>query len=334
MRPKQANRNRFARAPQKNLTMKTSLTNSLLLLMAFAGFASLASRASAQLLKEDLPLSAQSINIENRVSEFIPLDLIFKDEQGNAVSLGKYFKRGKPIVLTLNYSDCPGLCVAQLDMLVETLRDLNGAVLSEDFEILTVSIDPTESPEKAARSKAKYAGLLSGDGAQRGWHFLTGKQADIAKLADAVGFRYSYDRANKRYNHAAATYFLSSDGRICRYLLSLGSEPQQFKLAIADAAEGKLTQSFADTIIQMCYMYDPDANRYTASARRMLALAAGAFVVLLTGFTAPFWFSGRGRSDRTVASHIDPLASAQQPLAESYPISPVDVPSDSTEAVK
>lgn len=317
--------------------MKTSFTNLLLLLIAFAGCASFASRASAQLLKEELPLSAQSINIENRVGEFIPLDLIFKDERGNPVGLGKYFKKGKPIVLTLNYSDCPGLCVAQLDMLVETLRDLNGAAIGDDFEILTVSIDPTESPEKAARSKAKYTGMLSGDGAQKGWHFLTGQQADITKLADAVGFRYSYDKANKRYNHAAATFFLSSDGRVCRYLLSLGAEPQQFKFAIAEAAEGKLTQTFADSIIQMCYMYNPDENRYTASARRMLALAAGAFVVLLTGFTAPFWFSGRGRTDTgnpTESSLTDAVASTQHSLSEPHRNSPADVPSDPTEAVK
>ncbi|MEO8268275.1 MAG: SCO family protein [Aureliella sp.] len=315
--------------------MKISLINSLLLLIAFAGYASLASRASAQLLKEDLPMAAQSIDIENRVGEFIPLDLIFKDERGNAVGLGKYFKQGKPIVLTLNYSDCPGLCVAQLDMLVETLRDLSGATIGDDFEILTVSIDPTESPEKAARSKAKYTGMLSGDGVQKGWHFLTGNQADIAKLADAVGFRYSYDRVNKRYSHAAATFFLSSDGRVCRYLLSLGAEPQQFQLAIAEAAEGKLTRTFADSIIQMCYMYNPDANRYTASARRMLALAAGAFVLLLTGFTAPFWFSGRARTDQaTVVKHTESAASTQQPPSASDHNSPADVSSASTGVLK
>lgn len=315
--------------------MYTSLTKSLLLLIALAGCASLASRASAQLLKEELPLAAQSINIENRVGEFIPLDLIFKDELGNAVGLGKYFKQDKPIVLTLNYSDCPGLCIAQLDMLVETLRDLSGAAIGDDFEILTVSIDPTESPEKAARSKAKYTGMLSGEGAQKSWHFLTGKQGDIAKLADAVGFRYSYDKANKRYNHAAATYFISSDGRVCRYLLSLGAEPQQFQLAIAEAAEGKLTRTFSDAIIQMCYMYDPDANRYTASARRILALAAGAFVLLLAGFSAPFWFSGRARAHRTtVASHAVSAASTQQPLIDPDPNSPVEVSSASAEVVK
>lgn len=334
--------------------MTRLIINSLLLLIVLASFNSLASPAAAQLLKDELPDQAKSIDVENRVGEFIPLDLVFKDEHGHAVDLGEYFKQGKPIVMTLNYSDCPGLCVAQLDMLVDTLRDLSGAELGDDFEILTVSIDPLESPEKAARTKAKYIDMLSADGAERGWHFLTGKQADITKLADAVGFRYSYDKANQRYNHAAATYFLSVDGRICRYLLSLGAEPQQFQLAIAEAAEGKLTRTFADSILQMCYMYDPEANRYTASARRMLALAAGAFVVLLTGTVVPFWFAGKVRGARAGAD-ADQAQSAQPPAAEvssepntastsdkpsrqspsdPYNSSPSDVSSDLPQAVK
>ncbi len=314
--------------------MNASLTKLSLLLIAYAGFTGLADRASAQLLKEELPLSAQSINIENRVGEFIPLNLVFNDERGTAVTLGQYFKQGKPIVLTLNYSDCPGLCVAQLDMLVTTLRDLNGAAIDDDFEILTVSIDPTESPEKASRSKAKYAGMLSGEKAKKGWHFLTGNQSNIAKLADAVGFRYSYDKANKRYNHAAATYFLSSDGRICRYLLSLGTEPQQFQLAISEAAEGKLTRTFTDAIIQMCYLYDPDANRYTASARRIMSLAAGAFVILLTGCSAPFWFSRRMRTNSAPMASGVGAAVSTQPPTESSDHSPVDIPSASSEVLK
>lgn len=256
--------------------------------------------AFAQLLTE-LPYNARGIDVEDKVGEFIPLDLVFKDERGNSVSLGKYFKKGKPLVMTLNYSDCPGLCVAQLDMLVSTLRELNGGGIGEDFEILTVSIDPKETPEKAGRTKEKYVGLLRGTQASEGWHFLTGKQKDISRLADAVGFRYTYDKANNRYNHAAATYFLSSDGRVCRYFLSLGSEPQQFKFAISEAAEGKLTRSLADAIIQMCYLYDPDANRYSADARRIMAFAGAAFTIVLLGFTAPFWFSRRsGRTKQSV----------------------------------
>ena len=289
--------------------MQVPLSN-LMIVVALAMGLSLTSRASAQLLKEDLPAAAQAIDVEDRVGDFVPLDVVFQDDLGRAVTLGKYFKQGKPIVLTLNYSDCPGLCIAQLDMLVETLRGLHGGGIGEDFEIVTVSIDPRESPAKAARTKAKYTGLLRDTPAEESWHFLTGKQAEITRLADAVGFRYSYDRANQRYNHAAATYFISSDGRICRYLLSLGVEPDQFKLAIAEAAEGKLTRSLADAFIQMCYLYDPDANRYTASARRMMAFGGAAFTMLLLGFTAPFWFSRRGRSD------LPAQGAANQPQAE------------------
>jgi protein SCO1/2 len=275
-------------------------------------------------LLTDTPANAQSIDVEDRVGEFIPLDLIFKDERGNDIGLGRFFKQGKPVVLTLNYSDCPGLCIAQLDMLVSTLRDLNGAGIGEDFDILTVSIDPTESPEKASRTKAKYLGLLNGTKAESGWHFLTGKQTEIRKLADAVGFRYSYDKVNKRYNHAAATYFISSDGRICRYFLSLGTEPEQFKFAIAEAAEGKLTRSLADAIIQMCFLYDPDANRYSADARRIMAFGGAAFTMLLLGFTAPFWFSRRGKKSANgdagagAAKVSAPDCVTSQPLGTPY----------------
>lgn len=264
-----------------------------------------------QLLSEDLPANARGIDIEDKVGDFVPLDCVFEDERGNKVGLGKFFKRGKPIVLTLNYSDCPGLCIAQLDNLVSTLREMNSEGLGDEFEIVTVSIDPRESSEKAARTKSKYVGLLQGSQADEAWHFLTGKQADISKLADAVGFRYTYDRANKRYNHPAATYFVSSEGRICRYLLSLGVEPQQFRLAVGEANQGKLSLSVADAIIQFCYLYDPDANRYSASARRMMAFGGAAFSMLLLGCTAPFWFS------RKSAKKSEDLGAANEPVVVS-----------------
>lgn len=252
---------------------------------------------SAQLLT-DLPAQAAGIDVEDRVGQFIPLGLKFVDERGNKVGLGRYFKKDKPIVLTLNYSDCPGLCIAQLDNLVSLLKGLNGAGIGDDFEIVTVSIDSSESSSKAARTKEKYVGLLRDTKAAEGWHFLTGKNQDIKQLADAVGFRYTYDAVNKRYNHPAATYFVSSNGRICRYLLSLGVEPDQFKLAIGEAREGILSATLADTIIQFCYLYDPNANRYSADARRIMAFGGAAFTMLLAGFTAPFWFTKKQkRSD-------------------------------------
>lgn len=274
--------------------------------------------ASAQLLT-DLPDQAAGIDVEDRVGQFIPLGLKFVDERGNKVGLGRYFKKGKPIVLTLNYSDCPGLCIAQLDNLVSLLKGLNGAGIGDDFEIVTVSIDPSEAPSKAARTKEKYIGLLRGTKAAEGWHFLTGKNQDIKQLADAVGFRYTYDAVNKRYNHPAATYFVSENGRICRYLLSLGVEPDQFKLAIGEAREGILSATLTDTIIQFCYLYDPDANRYSADARRIMAFGGAAFTMLLAGFTAPFWFTKKRKpagEDEVSDADADPPPTPASPYEQ------------------
>ncbi|MEZ6138189.1 MAG: SCO family protein [Pirellulaceae bacterium] len=244
-------------------------------------------------MAEQLPANARGIDVEDKVGEFIPLELIFADERGNRVGLRKFFKQDKAVILTLNYSDCPGLCVAQLNNLVDTLRAMDSEGLGDRFEIVTVSIDPRELPSKAERTKAKYVGMLRSTKAEQAWHFLTGNQTEISALADAVGFRYTYDAANKRYNHPAATYFISSDGRICRYLLSLGVEPDQLKLAVAEAGEGKLTYSLSESFIQFCYLYDPDANRYSADARRLMAFGGAAFVMLALGLSAPFWFSGK-----------------------------------------
>ncbi len=263
--------------------------------------------AQGQILKE-LPEAARGISVEDKVGDFIPLDAIFTDERGNKVGLGKFFKHGRPVILTLNYSDCPGLCIAQLDNLVANLREPIGEGLGDRFEIVTVSIDPFETTSKAAGTKAKYVGMLRGTKADSAWHFLTGEQTQITKLANAVGFKYTYDKPNKRYNHAAVTYFISSEGRICRYLVSLGVEPDQLKLAIADANEGRLVTTLSDAFIQFCYMYDPDANRYSADARRMMAFGGAAFTMMVFGLTAPFWFSKRGAAK----APIDPSEAVKQ----------------------
>lgn len=287
------------RAPSRTIPAMSSFTSIRgLIRLLLLGLCLLPTGVHAQILMDELPDSAKGIEVEDRVGEFIPLNLVFTDERGNKVGLGKFFKRGKPIVLTLNYSDCPGLCLAQLDSVVATLRELDGAGIGEKFDIVTVSIDPTESHTKAARTKQKYTGMVRAPGAEAGWHFLTGDQKSITALAQSVGFHYTYDKASKRYSHAAVTYFISSDGRICRYFLSLGEEPEQFKFALSDASQGKLSSSISDTFVQMCYSFDPDANRYTADARRLLSVSAGAFVLLLLGIVAPFWFTRKAAANQ------------------------------------
>jgi protein SCO1 len=276
----------------KSVPLVTSAFCCLLVLQALAS----AARASSGELTPNLA----DVRVEDRVGEFVPLGLTFKDETGQTVPLEKYFKPGKTVLMTLNYSDCPGLCIAQLENLVETLRQIDGKGLGDNFEIVTVSIDPNEDSEKAKRTKAKYSDLLGDSRAESSWHFLVGKQSEITELAKSVGYFYTYDRVNNRFNHPAVLYFLSSEGRICRFLVDLGVEPAQLKLAVAEAGEGKLTRSLKEAFIQLCYFYDPEANRYSASAKRILAIAGGAFVILMVGCLAPFWFAKRGTPDAAI----------------------------------
>jgi len=280
----------------------------------------------AQLLRE-LPENARGIGVDDKTGEFIPLDLLFNDERGNRIGLGKFFKQGKPIILTLNYSDCPGLCIAQLDNLVANLREPLGKDLGERFEIVTVSIDPTEKFTKARDTKTKYVGLLRDTKAEESWHFLTGEQQQITKLAKAVGFKYSYDKANNRYSHAAVTYFLSPEGRVCRYFVSLGVEPDQMKLAIAEAGKGQLNETMSDSFVQLCYMYDPEANRYATDARRVMAFGGAAFILMVVGLTAPFWFSrGAAKVPTTTVeglnletnSYIEEAENAKRPASSDH----------------
>ncbi len=190
----------------------------------------------AQVLK-DLPETARGISVVDKVGEFIPLDLIFTDERGNQIWLGKFFKKNKPIILTLNYSDCRGSALPNWTIwwpICESLLDAIWVIVLRSLRLVS-----TQRREftKARDTKAKYVGLLRDTKAEQAWHFLTGEQQQITKLANAVGFKYTYDKANNRYSHAAVTYFISPDGRICRYFVSLGLEPQQLKLAIAEAGK-------------------------------------------------------------------------------------------------
>ncbi len=244
---------------------------------------------------QQIPGPALGIDVVDQVGKDIPLDLQFKDETSQSVRLGDYFNKehGKPTVLTLNYSDCPGLCIAQLQQLVGTLKAMDAKGLGDDFQIITVSIDPREQSEKAAATKKKYVEMLGDDRANSSWHFLVGDQPEIASLAKSVGYYYNYDRSTDRFNHPAVTYFISAEGRICRYFLDLGIEPKQFQLAVAEAGEGKLTRGLSGMLVQFCYYYDPSTNRYSASARSLMALGFGVFAVMSMGMLAPFWFGSK-----------------------------------------
>ena len=271
-------------------------------LVSFAALWGLLTGSTCAQVLTDVPENAKEIRIDQWLGRSVPRDLVFLDESGAAVPFSQLFDGRRPVLLTLNYSDCPGLCVAQLDGLVEGIADLPSLQLEKDFLVVSVSINPQESSAKLARMKDRYVSQLSRDHDPAGWKFLTGSAASIRQLTDAVGFRYSYDAQADRYNHAAAAVLLSPAGVITRYLLSVSFEPETLRLSLVEASDGQIG-SFNDQWVLWCFHYDANANRYSADAKRILAFAAGAFVLIGTGISIPFWFK---RSSPSAATAEEP----------------------------
>jgi protein SCO1 len=222
-----------------------------------------------------------AVAFEQRLNEPVPLHLAFRDEAGNAVQLGDYLGQ-KPVILTLNYYECPMLCPLVLEGLLRSLRALSF-MIGEQFDVVTVSIAPGETPALAVATKARYMQDYGRPEASTGWHFLTGDQASIQRLTEVVGFRYAYDAAKDQYAHAAGIMVLTPQGKIARYIYGIEFSPRDLRLALVEAA-AKTIGSPVDQLLLFCYQYDPTTGRYTLVVRRTLQLVSLATVLGLAAF--------------------------------------------------
>ncbi|NND99858.1 MAG: SCO family protein [Pirellulaceae bacterium] len=280
------------------LTMRAFITLAVFMTASFGSVCVLAQdqlREGADVeLNNTLPFEQRGVTVEQKLGGRIPLNLPLIDSLGRPVKSGYFIDGKKPTIITLNYSNCPMLCNIQLNRLTQSLNKLDLQI-GQDFRMLTVSIDPTESTERVRETKQKYVEELTNQpGAADGWEFCTARQPIITKLADVLGFRYKYDRANKQYNHPAMLAYVSPDGVISRYSLNIDFPPDQMKLALVDAGEGTVG-SKVDQFILWCYSYDPDSNSYTPMAYRIMKLAGAATIGLMLACLAPYWV-GRKRS--------------------------------------
>ena len=217
-----------------------------------------------------LPKALEGVGIDQRLNETVPLDIDFLDEQGNAVKLGDYFGQ-KPVVLALVYYECPMLCTLELNGLLRALR-ATPLDLGKDFQIVTVSFDPGETPELAMKKKTEYVKQYGRPGAAEGWHFLTGKQASIEKLTKAVGFRYKYDPKSDLFNHASAIMVLTPQGRLSKYFYGVEYSARDLRLGLVEASAGKIG-SAVDEVLLYCFHYDPSTGKYGVVIMNVLRLA-------------------------------------------------------------
>lgn len=300
--------------------MRTSPSHFLKTIAWIAFVAIAVGRATAangeEYVRNELPKAMEGVGIDEHLGDIIPTDLTFRNSRGNKTSLRELLDTGKPVILTLNYSNCPGLCIAQLNGLVRGINEVASLKLGTDFHLVSISIDPRETTDKAAATQKRYAHDLFDQHDPAAWQFWTGESENIAALTSAVGFRYTYDSKHNQYNHPSAAIFLSPQGKITRYLYELGFTGNTLKMATIEAGEGTVGSPM-DMIALWCVHYDPLENRYSASARRLMSIAGAFFVVIGLVASVPFWVRRNGPKGTRTNSHEPELSQAGVPSATS-----------------
>jgi len=253
----------------------------------------LVSTVSAQgLTAGSTPSALARIGIEQKLDSQLPLDLEFRDESGKTVKLGQYFGE-KPVVLSLVYYECPMLCTLVLNGMVRTFRTLEFEA-GKEYDVVTVSIDPKETPELAKAKKQQYLESYGRAGAASGWHFLTGSENSIQQLADSVGFRYTYDEKTGEFGHASAIMVATPGGRLAKYFYGVEYPPRDLRLGLVEASADKIG-SPVDQILLYCLHYDPMTGKYGVVIKNVLRLTGFATVALLGTFIGVMLFKERLR---------------------------------------
>jgi protein SCO1/2 len=246
-----------------------------------AALSGIAGAQQAGIPAASLPMMVQGVGIDQNLNAQLPLELKFRDETGQTVRLGQYF-RDKPVVLALVYYDCPGLCDLILNGLSHTMEQISLNV-GTDYQVVTVSFNPKETWKLATAKKANYIEKYQRPGAKEGWHFLTGDEASIKSLADTVGFHYKYDPVNNQYAHASAIYVITPEGKISRYFYGIEYKPRDFRLGLVEASANKIGTT-ADQVLLFCYHYDPTTGKYGVAITEVTRVLGTATVLLLGGF--------------------------------------------------
>jgi protein SCO1 len=242
------------------------------------------------------PAITKGVGLDQKLNSPVPLELVFRDEANRAVPLRTYFGE-KPVVLALVYYQCPNLCSMTLNEMVHALRRV-AFEPGRDYNVVVASIDPAEKPELAAQTKSAYAKEFGRASFNSGWHFLTGTQGAISRLASAVGFRYRWDEPTRQFVHAGGIMVATPDGKLSRYLYGVRYAPADLRLALVEASERKIG-SPVDAFLLFCFHYDAAQGKYTLAILNALKIAAG---ITLAGLAALLFLLMRGEKQKAASA--------------------------------
>jgi protein SCO1/2 len=236
------------------------------------------------------PRDLDDVRIDQKLDGPLPLGAKFRDENGNEVKLGDYFG-SKPVVLALVYYSCPMLCNQVLNGMTSSLDILKNFSIGKEFEVITVSFDPRETPDLAREKKETYLSWYKRDGAADGWHFLTGDQANIDLLTESAGFHYKWDAKTNQFIHASGIMIATGDGKLARYFYGIEYAPKDLRLGLVEASAGKIG-SPVDQLLLYCYHYDPSSGKYGAAVMNLLRIGAVLTLIAIIGMFVAFRVRG------------------------------------------
>jgi len=250
-------------------------------LLSYAMLAIIAGSVRAD--EGDSPPILREVTLRQKLNSQVPLDLPFRDETGQTVTLADCTGR-KTTILVLAYYRCPRMCTQVLNDLAKGLRLGVPWNIGDEFNVLTVSFDDRETPEMAAAKKQTYVKAYGRPGAEGGWRFLTGEQPAILRLANAVGFQFRYDPKFDQFAHPSCVMILTPEGKVARYFVGLGDEsfPRDLRLGLVEASQHKIGMPVVDRAMLFCFRYDPETGKYTATALNLVR-AAGALTGVVLG---------------------------------------------------
>ena len=229
-------------------------------------------------LKPALPADLVGVGIDQNLNKQIPLNLTFRDEAGREVAFSNFFHSGKPVLIAPVYYRCPMLCTQILAGAASALKAVSFDP-GKDFEVVAVSFDPKDTPETASSKRELYLRRYGRPGTANGWHFLTGDEANIKPLMDAIGFHYKYDPKTDQYAHASGLMLATGAGRLSRYFYGVEYAPRDLRLGLVEASAEKIGGP-VDQILLFCYHYDPATGKYGAVAMNMVRVAGAGFVLI------------------------------------------------------
>lgn len=249
----------------------------------------------SQTSSSGLPATLKKVGIDQKLDSQLPLDAVFKDENGKQVRLGEYFSKGRPVVLALVYYECPMLCNEVLNGLTGSLKGLNFNA-GDEFEVVAISFDARENSktELAKNKKAGYLQRYNRPETADGWHFLTGEQSEIDKVTEAVGFNYAFDEKTNQFAHAGGIMVATPEGRLSRYLYGIDYSPKDLKFSIMESSQNKIGNP-AEQLYLYCYHYDPSTGKYGFAILNVLRLAGVATLAGLGAMLFVFWRRGKGK---------------------------------------